>query len=76
MQSQMAKKLVSTHMGTLVGISPDRNHVYLDYPSEPILAEAAAKLMKDATIYKECIHTLQHAASVHVIDGKNHIYSM
>lgn len=68
-QSQMTKKLVSTHMGTLVGISLDRDHVYVDYPSEPILAEAAAHLMKDALIYKECLHTLQHLASLHVIEG-------
>jgi hypothetical protein len=66
----MTKKLVSTHIGTLVEISPDRNHVYVDYPSEPILAEAAAHLMKDTLIYKECLHTLQHLALLHVVEGE------
>lgn len=57
-------------MGMLVGVSPDRKYIYVEYPSEPILAEAAAQLMIEPSLYKGCIRMLRHLASLHIIEGK------
>lgn len=39
---QLAVTLVWSHMATCVGVSPERDRLVVRYPSEPILAEAAA----------------------------------
>ena len=72
-QSQLATTLVSSHMGTLIGVSPDREYIFVDYPSEPILAEAAAQFMRDAHIYKDCVRNLLQLVSMHVIEGMEEI---
>ncbi len=42
----------------------------MDYPSEPILAEAAGQFMRDPHIYRECLRTLQHLVSPHIVEGE------
>jgi hypothetical protein len=40
--SSLASELMASHMADIVAISNDREQVIISYPSEPILAEAAA----------------------------------
>lgn len=56
-------------MGTCIGITEDRQTVQVDYPSEPILAEAAALFMLNTTIYQSCIQYLQQAVSFNIFNG-------
>eukprot|EP00026_Physarum_polycephalum_P002516 Phypoly_transcript_02523.p1 GENE.Phypoly_transcript_02523~~Phypoly_transcript_02523.p1 ORF type:complete len:220 (-),score=16.30 Phypoly_transcript_02523:1497-2156(-) len=58
-QHHYSSELVSTYMGTCVGISKDRKSVLVEYSSEPILSEAAAQLMKQQAVYKSCLESLQ-----------------
>eukprot|EP01042_Synura_sphagnicola_P036473 gene36473-biopygen6701 len=39
--SSLSGDFVASHLATLVGVSEDRTALYIRYPSEPILAEAA-----------------------------------
>jgi len=41
---ELAKRLVASHLATLVGVSVDRKQLLTKYKSEPILAEASAYL--------------------------------
>jgi hypothetical protein len=43
----LTEKLVASHMATVVDVSPDREFMAMNYPSEPILVEAAARVMHD-----------------------------
>jgi hypothetical protein len=49
-QSQMASKLVASHMATCLAVSEDRERLIITYPSEPLLSEAALELMSPSTL--------------------------
>jgi hypothetical protein len=44
-QSELASSLVAKHLGMCLAISSDRGLVFTGYPSEPVLAEAACRIM-------------------------------
>eukprot|EP00026_Physarum_polycephalum_P002280 Phypoly_transcript_02286.p1 GENE.Phypoly_transcript_02286~~Phypoly_transcript_02286.p1 ORF type:complete len:530 (+),score=35.03 Phypoly_transcript_02286:893-2482(+) len=67
-QAKIASQLVSMHMGTLVGVSPDRDYAFVYYPSEPILAEAAGKFMAEPEICAYCLRTLNQLISTHIVE--------
>lgn len=43
----MATELIRSNMGTCVAVSNNHEIITVAYPSEPVLAEAAAQLMND-----------------------------
>ncbi|KAG9301730.1 hypothetical protein G9A89_003275 [Geosiphon pyriformis] len=52
-QPHLSHLLVSSHMATCISIKEDRSQMLVMYPSEPILAEAAFRLIdSDATLVK------------------------
>jgi hypothetical protein len=50
--------LVKQHMGTIVSCSNERDVLFVEYPSEPILAEAAAQHMRDNETFQLVLETL------------------
>ena len=52
---EMATELVASNMATLVHISENSEVLQIDYPSEPMLAEAAARLLHH---YKDHYHMM------------------
>ncbi|KAG9297278.1 hypothetical protein G9A89_009960 [Geosiphon pyriformis] len=60
-ESRIASELVAGFMGICVHVSEDRHKLLAFYPSEPILAEAAALLMKDQNVLRKLLHFLLDA---------------
>ena len=66
-------------MGTCIGISKDGSLVQVDYPSEPILAEAAASLFREKRIYEDCIGVLKEQYARKLFNGmesKQNLFSI
>ena len=55
-------------MGTCLHISDDRRSIYVDYPSEPILAEAAASLMEKQSDYVTMLSILENSLKLSIVD--------
>jgi hypothetical protein len=66
--SRIPKRLVEAHMRIVYAIPEHRNYVWSGYSSEPVLAEAAGRLMQD---HEEAIlQYLQEAISDRLILGR------
>ena len=73
-QHHATSELISAHMGTCVGISGDGSVVQVDYPSEPILAEAAAYYFrKNLSIYAKCMDVLKHEFRLSLMNGMERV---
>eukprot|EP00743_Colponemidia_sp_Colp-15_P003175 GILK01003430.1.p1 GENE.GILK01003430.1~~GILK01003430.1.p1 ORF type:complete len:1113 (+),score=138.28 GILK01003430.1:63-3401(+) len=67
---ELAVKLVWCRMATCVGVALDREHILVRYPSEPILAEAAAHLWYDyRNKLGRCLETLSRLIQLGTIDA-------
>ena len=53
--SRYSSDLVAKYMSTLYYVNDDRNEMSVKYISEPILAEAAAKLMSKTDILNDVL---------------------
>ena len=69
-QHLATSKLIRAHLGTCVGISEDMSVVQVDYPSEPILAEAAAGYFQmNPSSYAKCIGVLRREFRLSMMNG-------
>ena len=66
--SLYAPSLVACHMGTALSVSEDRMSMTVTYPSEPVLAVAARKLMNNAENIQQMISTLNEFLAFGVVD--------
>lgn len=60
-ESRIASELVSGFMGICVHVSEDRCRLLVFYPSEPIVAEAAASLMRHENVFRKLLNFLLDA---------------
>ena len=56
-------------MATCIKVDKDRKSLYITYPSEPILSEAAARLMMSQEFYNSMIIKLSNQVSKSKIEG-------
>jgi len=56
--SSIAPELVKSHMATLIAIDKVHKNYIITYPSEPVLSEAALKLMSERDIWYELLKEL------------------
>eukprot|EP01103_Thecamoeba_quadrilineata_P014980 TRINITY_DN459_c0_g1_i3.p1 TRINITY_DN459_c0_g1~~TRINITY_DN459_c0_g1_i3.p1 ORF type:complete len:806 (+),score=98.60 TRINITY_DN459_c0_g1_i3:47-2464(+) len=72
---QLACTLVASYMATCVGVSQDRDYVFAQYISEPLLAEAAAKLWHEGDNLKTILDLYHQAilgSRVNLSSSKGH----
>ncbi|CAI2187079.1 3041_t:CDS:2, partial [Funneliformis geosporum] len=60
-ESRIASELVAGFMGICVHVSEDRCRLLVFYPSEPIVAEAAASLMQHEIVFRKLLNFLLDA---------------
>ena len=48
--SQLAPRLVSSNLGTLLAVNQQRSGLVVAYPSEPVVAKAALRLLQEGTL--------------------------
>ncbi|CAG8831877.1 11791_t:CDS:1, partial [Gigaspora margarita] len=69
-QSRFASHLVAGYMHLCLNISDDREYVVTSMPTEPVLAEASARIMNDPTVrLAELINQLSSALKKGVVEA-------
>lgn len=67
MQASISSALVSGFMATCVSVPYDRERMWVEYPSEPPLAEAAARIMSDSNRYKSMLTLLRDSIRHNIV---------
>jgi len=68
-QSQAASALIGSHMETCVYVSPNRETLMIEYPSEPALACGAASIMMDPENLNILLQSLTNALYGGVVEA-------
>ena len=66
--SNLAERMVASHLATLIGISVDRKILFTKYKSEPILAEASALATKSDSVRTQVLSEVEGRLSEGLLD--------
>lgn len=67
--SRSTADLVGSNLGTAIRVTDDREAIHVIYPSEPVMAEASSRLMRDPSVLSYSLAHLQHLLLSGLVDA-------